>query len=968
MASGVHQLAGHGHGGAFGSPAYFGSGVVPVLPRWGRGYGPVQAGEIPREVFPGTNAGQLDLSLHQESEGKGAGYQEGDANCDESSLNHGTSYESLPLKVPPNNPCVKTADAYNRAMKRLRLSISAVPVVAFLAGGVATVVSEEVDFRYSPPEWQTAICLPDDPSKTLVDRSGELLYHYNQGGREFGTRIGVAVTDRAVWRKQELHSPRIPIVRTWRASEGLEILEEAFAVTELRGTNVAGPSHGLERLDAGGVNRGWARPPVGSDPSLQHIAVHMGGSIRYACAVPPGVSRRVALALCEGWWKETGKRVQVLRVEGAEAQTVDTVADIGHNRADGFWFDAKDLNGDGRIAVTVEAAPQAADLNTILNGLWVFGADQTPDTAALLAGRLNSVALARMSSVKPAGPPRNDVLLVRVQNTGAEDRTVRPQLLVNTTLECVFDPDTQRVVVNEHETVTASLKMTSLSEDAFPGRRIQLEAVRVPAGGSATFFVLYSGGGAIVTEPGTVEEALAARDRAVAFWEKAALPFGRVRVPDPGVQALLDASIRNIWQAREIKQGLPAFQVGPTCYRGLWIVDGAFLLESAAMLGAGQEARNGVAYELTFQKPDGRIEVMADFSKENGIVLWTCVRHAQLTQDKAWLESIWPRLTRVAAHIQALRRRTLENDTPLDDGLVPAGFPDGGIGGVHLEYTNPYWNLAGLRAFTQAARWLGKTQEATAWQAEYDDFLAAFRRAAQRDLAKDARGNSYVPTLMGERGRQELPQRGQWAFCHAVYPGQVFDPDDPLVRGSLAMLEATEREGMVYGTGWDATGIWNYFASFYGHAWLWQGNGQKAARALYAFANHAAPTLVWREEQSLRGEPFKKVGDMPHNWASAEFIRLAVHLLALDRGEELHLLEGLPPEWTSPGMVTQLEGIATPFGPLHLTLKVDGDGKAGVLEVQPLGANCKAIIVHRPTGGTERIEPTRGGRITVLLR
>ena len=97
---------------------------------------------------------------------------------------------------------------------------------------------------------------------------------------------------------------------------------------------------------------------------------------------------------------------------------------------------------------------------------------------------------------------------------------------------------------------------------------------------------------------------------AVAYWEKAPLPYGRVQVPDAGIQALVDSSIRNIWQAREIKKGLPAFQVGPTCYRGLWIVDGAFLLEAAALLGAGQEARNGVAYELTYQKPDGRIEVM----------------------------------------------------------------------------------------------------------------------------------------------------------------------------------------------------------------------------------------------------------------------------------------------------------------------------------------------------------------------
>ena len=40
---------------------------------------------------------------------------------------------------------------------------------------------------------------------------------------------------------------------------------------------------------------------------------------------------------------------------------------------------------------------------------------------------------------------------------------------------------------------------------------------------------------------------------------------------------------------------------------------------------------------LTFQKTDGRFEILPHYSKENGIVLWTCVRHAMLTQDKEWL-------------------------------------------------------------------------------------------------------------------------------------------------------------------------------------------------------------------------------------------------------------------------------------------------------------------------------------------
>jgi hypothetical protein len=177
------------------------------------------------------------------------------------------------------------------------------------------------------------------------------------------------------------------------------------------------------------------------------------------------------------------------------------------------------------------------------------------------------------------------------------------------------------------------------------------------------------------------------------------------------------------------------------------------------------------------------------------------------------------------------------------------------------------------------------------------------------------------------------------------------------------MLEATERQGMVYGTGWDAAGIWNYFASFYAHAWLWQGNGRKAVDILIAYANHASPTLVWREEQSLRGEPFRKVGDMPHNWASAEFIRLVIHLLALDRGDELHLLEGFPREWYGPGKTTRLHGVATPFGALEMTVETDADGKTATVEVGPLSAAPSAVVVHLPDGTTATIDGKKGGAV-----
>jgi len=44
-----------------------------------------------------------------------------------------------------------------------------------------------VDFRYAPPWWQSAICLPDDSDKMLVGKEGQLLLDFGGGGpRNFG--------------------------------------------------------------------------------------------------------------------------------------------------------------------------------------------------------------------------------------------------------------------------------------------------------------------------------------------------------------------------------------------------------------------------------------------------------------------------------------------------------------------------------------------------------------------------------------------------------------------------------------------------------------------------------------------------------------------------------------------------------------------------------------------------------------
>ncbi|MFH1070402.1 MAG: hypothetical protein V1794_12355 [Candidatus Glassbacteria bacterium] len=565
------------------------------------------------------------------------------------------------------------------------------------------------------------------------------------------------------------------------------------------------------------------------------------------------------------------------------------------------------------------------------------------------------------------GPPRNDLLVIGYRNAGTEPVTFTPHLAVES-LHWAERSGAGRFRVGEAtEIVTAAPVMTFRN---WNNRAvIELEPVRLAPGDTALRCFAVARGRTLPQVDSLIADPFSLRSQAVSYWEGLDLPYGRITVPDSTVQAVLESSIRNIYQAREIRNGLPAFQVGPSVYRGLWVVDGSFLLEAVTFLGREAEARSGIAYLLGFQRPDGSFMLMDGHWKETGIVLWAVTRHARLTGDRQWLEGVWPVVERGFAAIAAMRRQASTDPAAPNYGLIPAGFSDGGLSGSYPEYTNIYWSLAGMKAAAEAARWLGRQEQAGSWQAEYDDFLAGFREAAERDVRTDSHGNRYVPIQMVENDKIP-PQKAQWAFLHAVFPGKVFDAEDPILRGNLKMLAAVEREGLVLDTGWLKDGLWNYFASFYAHALLWTGDGRKAARTLYAFANHASPTLVWREEQMPVGEGEAMVGDMPHNWASAEFVRLVRHLLVIERGGELHLFEGLSAEWAGPGLVTRLDGVVTEFGKVSFELTVAQDGRAAELTFEPPERTPPDKVILHLDGwsgreGVQELAPT--GRQTVRI-
>ncbi len=398
----------------------------------------------------------------------------------------------------------------------------------------------------------------------------------------------------------------------------------------------------------------------------------------------------------------------------------------------------------------------------------------------------------------------------------------------------------------------------------------------------------------------------------------------------------LTACARNIQQAREIKEGRRVFQVGPTVYRGLWIVDGNFLLEAARYLGYDKEADEGLRAEWSKQVPTGQViaAVPGEHWKDTAIAMFTLVRQCELKNDWRDFRDLEPNVIKAIDFLVSVRDRARGGDSINGSyGILAPGFADGGIDGVRSEFTNTVWTLAALLAVSNAAKRLGMNSLGRA-ASFYAELRAAFERAAASEMTQHPDGFRYLPMLAKDdparrdpdEWNRSRPQSAQWALSHAIFPGNVFEMNDPIVQGHIALMQSCTREDIPAETGWlRHECVWNYGASFAAHVYLWAGLHGWARRTFAGFLNHASPLYCWREEQPLQDALLgQDWGDMPHNWASAECIRYLRHMLVLEDGLKLRLLEGFTGQAAPLKSAHSLQNTPTRFGRIDLAIEPDG--------------------------------------------
>lgn len=542
---------------------------------------------------------------------------------------------------------------------------------------------------------------------------------------------------------------------------------------------------------------------------------------------------------------------------------------------------------------------------------------------------------------------RVDNVLLEITPRGAQPVNVSPLLTVRSATEWDRKVDARKIAVKNRKTGQLLLTARTLDYPNGTGLEDMGFAFRTDASKELLFhprtasvekpyrvFVRFplSGQTAEQLQQGleNPDEQLAGTRRFWSNWQAFEKP---VAWQVPGRQGeFVSACARNILQAREYKDGKLTFQVGPTCYRGLWVVDGNFILEAARYLGYDKEATEGLRTTWSKQQKTGQVIAGGGLEhyKDTAIAMFTTVRQCELSQDWSLLREYEPNIVAALDYIESLRARSRKEGGVLGKySLLPKGFSDGGLGDG-IEFTNTLWTMAGLKAIGAAGEQQNLPSIARA-TAMYRELYAGFNQAAAQEMRSWNGQFQYLPMLLKEDAlwqapdpwERPRPQSAQWALSHTIFPGSVFQPEHPVLQGHVQLMQAVRQEDIPAETGWNHhEAVWTYNAAFVAEVYLWLGMKQQAHDTFVGFLNHASPQYCWREEQPLQNALIGSyVGDMPHNWASAECIRYMRHILALEDGENLRLLAGVTDGELASAALYKLTGTPTRFGRLDLALE-----------------------------------------------
>ncbi|MEI6211936.1 MAG: hypothetical protein WCR06_09975 [bacterium] len=421
-------------------------------------------------------------------------------------------------------------------------------------------------------------------------------------------------------------------------------------------------------------------------------------------------------------------------------------------------------------------------------------------------------------------------------------------------------------------------------------------------------------------------------DAAVQTWKSLLSRAAQFQVPDPGVQHAIQACLADVFIMREpLAKGYLGCCPGTEGYRCTNPAESGIAAVALDQFGLPAEAVAHYRVALDLQEPDGDWTEPKGWTKTiwamSGFKAWTAMEHYRLTRDRAYLEAVYPRLVASSRWQEKQRQGTRalkDGQKPVNYGLMPRGMGDCGLmddkdyNGIFLPHN--IWAVYADRLSVEAAQLLGREADLPELQKIYEVGREDLLRALDQG-AIQADGYRWIP------GVANKTSGSRWGVLNALTPCGLLAPEHELITGTLRFIESNISPGGIpMNTGWMKNGMWVAIAlNDLAEAQLVRGNGDAAARYLYATLNHGTPLYTWCEERGPTPGAKETTGDRQHLWTPIAVLRLVRDALVLEQGADLLLATGTERSWLAQGQRIAVRAVPTHFGPLSYEITSDVD-------------------------------------------
>jgi len=422
-------------------------------------------------------------------------------------------------------------------------------------------------------------------------------------------------------------------------------------------------------------------------------------------------------------------------------------------------------------------------------------------------------------------------------------------------------------------------------------------------------------------------------DRTVEYWQGVMAAAAKIEVPCRKATDALKAA--HVCQLIAADHGI--IKGGEGFYDEFYIRDGAYQILEIEEAGFNDFARKAIDEFLRHEKPDGQMESQDNELDANGQGQWALWQYAKISNDRAWLEKVYPAMLRAARWTMKERRKAPADS--LFAGLLPGAFADGEFLYDRKHHIVGYdlWNLRGMLCTADAARQLGKESDAKELLAE----AAEYRKAI--DAATKQAGIDYFPASWEKQGTF-------WGNTETLWPTELFAADDPRVTATIRqarkVLGGGFTEGTIHWVGLAEDAIHPYMSVYTTMASLVRGEDEQVVQDFYWYllhstAAHAFPEGIHEKRRFAWGDT------IPHGTGASNYAILLRHMLVHEQGDELHLLAAVPDWWLGSGQTIRVENAPTHFGPMSLVVR----GRESGVEVQltkPVRNPSKHLVLHLP--------------------